>query len=94
MGVLHHELSVLYQAFVNDEPSPLPDLPIQYADYAIWQREWLRGDFLEEQVSYWKKQLEGITGVLNLPTDRPRPSRQSFRGSSQSLELPRADRQA
>ena len=59
MGVLYHELSVLYQAFANAETSPLADLPIQYADFAAWQREWLQGEVLESQLSYWKKQLEG-----------------------------------
>ena len=87
--IFFRELAISYEAFSKHKTPVLPELPIQYADYAIWQRERLRGDFLEEQVSYWKKQLEGITGVLNLPTDRPRPSRQSFRGSSQSLEFSR-----
>ena len=87
MGVLYRELSVLYQAFANSEPSPLPDLPIQYTDFAIWQRDWLQGEVLETQLSYWKKQLEGAPVVLNLPTDRPRPTIQSFRGASQSVEL-------
>jgi amino acid adenylation domain-containing protein len=87
MGVLNRELSVLYQAFTQDKPSPLPDLPIQYADYAVWQREWLKGEELERQLSYWKKQLEGAPGVLNLPTDRPRPALQSHRGARQSITL-------
>ncbi len=87
MGVLYRELSVLYQAFANAEPSPLADLPIQYADFAVWQRDWLQGEVLETQLSYWKKQLEGIPVVLNFPTDRPRPAIQSFRGARQSVEL-------
>ena len=87
MGVLYHELSVLYQAFANAETSPLADLPIQYADFAAWQREWLQGEVLESQLSYWKKQLDGAPVVLNLPTDRPRPTMQSFRGARQSVEL-------
>ena len=87
--IFFRELAISYEAFSKHKTPVLTEMPIQYADYAIWQRERLRGDFLEEQVSYWKKQLEGITGVLNLPTDRPRPSRQSFRGSSQSLEFSR-----
>ena len=89
MGVLYRELSVLYRASVNGEPSPLPELPIQYADFAVWQREWLQGEVLERQLSYWKKQLEGIPAVLNLPTDRPRPAVQSYRGARQSIELSR-----
>jgi len=88
MGVMHHELSVLYRAFSNGQPSPLPDLPIQYADYAVWQREWLEGGELERQISYWRKQLENIQ-ALQLPTDRPRLAVQSYRGASQSIVLPR-----
>jgi fengycin family lipopeptide synthetase B len=87
MGVLYRELSALYQAFKNREPSPLPDLPIQYADFAAWQREWLQGEVLQSQLSYWKKQLDGAPAVLNFPTDRPRPARQSFKGARQSVEL-------
>ena len=87
MGVLYRELSALYQAFANEEPSPLADLPIQYADFAVWQRDWLRGEVLENQLSYWKKQLGGVPAVLNFPTDRPRPARQSYRGARQSIEL-------
>ncbi|MDZ4343688.1 MAG: amino acid adenylation domain-containing protein [Candidatus Binatia bacterium] len=88
MGVLYRELSVLYQAFSNSQPSPLPDLPIQYGDYAVWQREWLMGEELERQISYWKKQLEGVS-PLQLPTDRPRPPVQTHRGAWQSLILPK-----
>src|SRR5437867_7865116 len=78
MGVLRRELSVLYEAFCDGRSSPLSDLPIQYADFAIWQREWLQGEVLESQLSYWKKRLKGIPAVLNLRTDRPRPAGQSF----------------
>ncbi|HEY1235681.1 MAG TPA: amino acid adenylation domain-containing protein, partial [Candidatus Binatia bacterium] len=87
MGVLHRELSELYRAFTQGKSSPLGELPIQYADYAIWQREWLRGGELERQLSYWKKQLEGAPALLNFPTDRPRPAVQSFRGASQTITL-------
>ena len=86
-GVLHSELAVLYRAFCHSEPSPLSPLAIQYADYAVWQRERLKGEVLESQLGYWKKQLEGMPAVLNLPTDRPRPAVQSFRGQRQILEL-------
>ena len=89
MGVLYRELSVLYEAYANGRPSPLPELPIQYADYAVWQRQWLQGEVLERQLSYWKKQLAGIPAVLNLPTDRPRPAVQSYRGACQSLSYPK-----
>jgi hypothetical protein len=87
MGVLHRELSVVYRAFCRSESSPLAELPIQYADFAVWQREWLQGEVLESQLSYWKKQLEGIPAVIDLPTDRPRPAVQSFRGKRQSIKL-------
>jgi amino acid adenylation domain-containing protein len=87
VGVLYRELSALYRAFANAEASPLPDLAIQYADFAAWQRERLQGVILESQLSYWKKQLEGAPVVLDLPTDRPRPSVQSFRGASRSVEF-------
>ena len=77
----------LYGALVDGQPSPLAELPIQYADFAVWQREWLQGEVLESQLSYWKKQLEGTPAVLNLPTDHPRPAVQSHRGARQSIEL-------
>jgi aspartate racemase len=69
-------------------PSPFTDLPIQYADYAHWQRQWLQGEILEEHLSYWKKQLAGVP-VLELPTDHPRPVVQTFRGSMHRFELPK-----
>ena len=81
MGVLVREVTALYEAFTRGEPSTLPELPIQYADYAAWQREHLSGETLEEQLSYWKGQLAGAPPVLELPTDRPRPAAQSYRGS-------------
>ena len=86
MGVLFGELSTLYEAFLAGKPSPLPALPIQYADYAVWQREWLTGEVLETQLSYWKKQLREIPEV-NLPTDRPRSVVASRRGARQSFVL-------
>jgi amino acid adenylation domain-containing protein len=89
MGVLVRELVTLYQAFDADQQSPLPDLAVQYADFAVWQREWQQGEFLEKQLAYWKAQLEGEPPVLNLPTDRPRPAVQSYRGAQQTVALPR-----
>ena len=80
MGVLMRELTVLYDAFSRRELSPLPELPIQYADYAVWQREWLQGEVLDQQMRYWREQLQGAPPVLELPTDHPRPAVQSFRG--------------
>ena len=87
MGILTRELWTLYEAYANGKPSPLPDLPVQYTDYAVWQRQWLKGKVLESQLSYWKKQLAHIP-ILNLPTDRPRPVLQSFRGARQPISLP------
>jgi len=88
MGVLYRELSALYEALSKGKPSPLPELPIQYADFAVWQRQWLQGGDLEAQLSYWKKQLAGFPSLLNLPTDRPRPAIQTYRGAHQSTMLP------
>ena len=87
LGVFIHELSALYQAFSTGRPSPLAELPIQYADFAAWQREWLQGAVLEEQLGYWQQQLAGAPGLLELPTDRPRPAVQSFRGASVAFGL-------
>jgi len=87
-GVLIREMAALYEAFSTGEPSPLPDLPIQYADFAVWQRQWLHGEVLETQLAYWKQQLVGVP-VLELPTNRPRPAIQTLRGARQSLELTR-----
>jgi amino acid adenylation domain-containing protein len=86
MGIFFRELSVLYDAYTHRQKSPLPELPIQYADYAVWQRNWLKGDILESQLSYWRKQLANIT-PLNLVTDRPRPAIQTFHGGRESLVL-------
>jgi amino acid adenylation domain-containing protein len=86
IGILARELSELYEAFSNGKPSPLAELPVQYADFAQWQRQWLQGEVLEEQLAYWKKQLESAP-TLQLPTDRPRPAVQTFRGARQSFML-------
>jgi acyl carrier protein len=74
MEILTREVSTLYAAYAAGQESPLPELPIQYADYAVWQRDWLQGEVLEEQLGYWRKQLAGAPAVLELPTDRPRPA--------------------
>ncbi|MCG3161077.1 MAG: Linear gramicidin synthase subunit D [Acidobacteria bacterium] len=81
------EIAILYDAFVAGRPSPLPELPIQYADYACWQRQSLQGDVLENQRAYWKWRLAGAPPSLDLPTNRPRPTIQSSRGASQSFVL-------
>ena len=88
MGVLIREVGALYRAFIDNEPSPVPELPVQYADFAVWQRRWLAGEVFETHLRYWRRQLGGELPVLKLPTDKPRPDVQSFRGSSESLQLP------
>lgn len=85
--VLVREVTMLYQAYTHGQSSPLPELPIQYADYVVWQREWLSGEVVAAQVDYWKRQLQGKVEPLELPVDRPRSSSQSFRGASQSWEF-------
>ncbi len=87
LGVFNREVAVLYEAFGAGEPSPLPELPIQYGDYAHWQRRFLSGDVLKEQLGYWKRQLSGNLPVLALPTDRPRPRIQTFRGAARAFSL-------
>ena len=87
-GVLLREMKTLYEAFLAGEPSPLPELEVQFADYAIWQREWAESGIVTPQLEYWKRQLAGAPPVLELPTDRPRPAAQSFRGSALRQELP------
>ena len=87
MGVLWREMIALYSAFQQGLPSPLPELPIQYADYTEWQRKWLRGDTYERQLEYWTSRLSHLP-VLQLPTDRPRPARLSYSGGSRNLAFP------
>ncbi|HSU13784.1 non-ribosomal peptide synthetase, partial [Longimicrobium sp.] len=74
MGVLSGELATLYEAFARGEASPLPELPVQYADFAMWQRAWLSGEVLEREIAWWRERLEGAPPVLELPTDRARPA--------------------
>jgi len=87
MGILIGEVEALYQAYSAGGESPLRELEIQYADYAVWQRKWLQGEALEQQLSYWKRQLNGAPAVLELPFDRRRPPIQNYRGERQSLAL-------
>ncbi|WP_444546333.1 non-ribosomal peptide synthase/polyketide synthase [Archangium lansingense] len=89
MGILVREVAGLYEAYSKGKPSPLAELPVQYADYAAWQREWLRGEVLEEQLGYWRNQLEGAPPVLELPTDKPRPAAQTYRGESRHAVWPK-----
>jgi amino acid adenylation domain-containing protein len=88
MGVLHREISALYENFSTGRPSPLPELPIQYADFGHWQRQLLEGQMLETQRAYWKKQLADAPAITELPTDRQRPSVQTYCGATQSFSLP------
>jgi len=87
MGVLVREIGEHYQARIECRPHRLPELTVQYVDFAIWQRQWLSGEVLERQLAYWREKLEGSTGVLELPADRPRPVAQSFRGANYACQL-------
>ncbi len=87
LGVFISELSAYYRAIATGNPITLPELPIQYADFAVWQRQWLINQVLERQLSYWKQQLTGAPPLLELPTDRPRPAIQTFRGGTERLQL-------
>jgi amino acid adenylation domain-containing protein len=90
VGVMLRELAELYGAFSAGQPSPLPELPIQYADFARWQREWLRGEALEAHLAWWSAHLSGgRVAPSELPADRPRPERPGHRGATGALELPR-----
>ncbi|HEX8244848.1 MAG TPA: condensation domain-containing protein, partial [Longimicrobium sp.] len=87
MGVFTRELGALYAAFRAGEPDPLPPLPVQYADYAAWQRKWVDGEVLKAQAEYWKETLAGAPELLELPTDHPRPARQDFSGGVVGIVL-------
>jgi hypothetical protein len=87
MGILTTELSNIYEALATNHDIDLSELPVQYPDFAEWQREWLQGEVLEEQLRYWLKSLAGAPAMLKLPTDHPRPAFQSFSGGSLSLKL-------
>ncbi|MCA2709692.1 MAG: amino acid adenylation domain-containing protein [Microcystis sp. M015S2] len=87
LSIFFDELSQLYAAFVQGLPSPLAKLSIQYADFAVWQRQWLTGEVLERQLNYWQKQLQDAPTILELPTDYPRPPIPSFRGDGQVFRL-------
>ncbi|HEX6373134.1 MAG TPA: non-ribosomal peptide synthase/polyketide synthase, partial [Longimicrobium sp.] len=90
MGVFVRELGALYDAFRAGGDDPLPALPIQYADYAAWQRRWVSGERLERQAGYWMRTLAGAPELLELPTDRPRPRKQDFAGDALTIELDEA----
>lgn len=94
IGVTLDEITTLYQAFLAQEPSPLPEPSIHYADYAAWQQEWLQGQVLEKQLAYWKNQLDGAPEALMLPTDYPRPTHHSFQGARSFITMPKSLSQA
>ncbi len=87
IGILVREMSALYAAFSQGEPSPLPEPPVQYADFAVWQRSWLHGEALEREIDWWRRQLAGLPPLLELPTDRPRPAVQSYQGAGRPVRL-------
>ncbi|MCI0546230.1 MAG: amino acid adenylation domain-containing protein [Candidatus Rokubacteria bacterium] len=87
-NVLFRELGTLYGAFAAGRPSPLPELPIQYADFAEWQRRALEGETLEAQLAYWRRHLAGRLPVLDLPSDRPRPAVETYRGATHVVTVP------
>ncbi|MEB1531134.1 condensation domain-containing protein, partial [Xanthomonas sp. WHRI 7945] len=86
-AILVKEFSALYAAFCRGEPDPLPPLPIQYADYAVWQRQWLQGDVLQGQLDFWREHLAGAPALLELPVDHPRPEVPSYAGSAVDVNL-------
>ena len=88
IGVLLRELGSLYEAFSKGQPSQLAELPIQYADFAVWQRDWLQGEVLEKLLGYWRKQLKGAPALLELPIARSRPALQSYRGARETALFP------
>jgi len=88
LGILVQEVAALYAAFSKDDSSPLPELTVQYADFAVWQREWLQGELFQQQLDYWSKQLADCPAALNLPTDRPRPAYQSYQGKIKFFDIP------
>ncbi|HVG44527.1 MAG TPA: condensation domain-containing protein, partial [Longimicrobium sp.] len=87
LGVLQREVGALYAAYREGRESPLPELAVQYADYAVWQREQLAGEVLDRQLSYWRERLAGAPELLELPTDHPRPAVQTYRGATVPVEL-------
>ncbi|CAK0763173.1 hypothetical protein CCP3SC5AM1_330001 [Gammaproteobacteria bacterium] len=94
INILVHELASLYPAFLHGQVSPLPPLPIQYADFALWQRQWLHGEVLATQLRYWKTQLAGAPELLSLPTDRPRPPVQTYEANVHRFQISVEDTQA
>ncbi|HEX8186014.1 MAG TPA: condensation domain-containing protein, partial [Blastocatellia bacterium] len=90
MGILLREMVSFYNAYSSRQSPPVANLPIQYVDYAQWQRQWMRGEALAAELDYWKKKLEGAATTLELPTSKPRPPFQSFKGRVESFTLSQA----
>lgn len=88
-AILVEEFATFYRALLENRSATLPSLPLQYADFAYWQRQWLQGERLEKHLAYWRKQLEGVPALLELPTDHPRPSLQSGRGGLYPFHVPK-----
>ncbi|GHG84282.1 non-ribosomal peptide synthetase [Comamonas sp. JC664] len=93
-GIFVQELTALYGAFSQDRASPLPELPLQYADFAAWQNQWMQGEVLTSQLDYWRRQLEGSDSALKLPTDRPRPRVRTYAGGKRAFQVDPAAAQA
>jgi amino acid adenylation domain-containing protein/FkbM family methyltransferase len=89
MELLHKELWEIYCAILESRLPKLPVLPVQFADFACWQKTWLQGDVLQEQLTYWKKELAGAPSLLELPSDKTRPATQTFRGATELFDIPR-----
>src|ERR1700736_2500445 len=87
IAVLFRELTRCYEAIANGQDANLPELPLQYSEYAQWQREYMTGEALARQVGYWKSKLAGAQTILDLPTDHPRPTAHSWHGSTEELSL-------
>jgi amino acid adenylation domain-containing protein len=88
IGILFRELASLYESYSARKPGALPELPLQYSDFALWQRQWLQGETLKNHLTFWKDYLSGANAILDLPADHPRPQAQSFRGARQSFRIP------
>ena len=89
MGVLQQEMALLYGAYARGQESPLKEMPVQYADYTLWQAQWLQGEVFARQMEYWTKQLAGMPELLELPVDKPRPAVPQHRGSTEAVTIAR-----
>ncbi len=87
MGVLQQEMALLYRAYVQGQESPLKEMPVQYADYTLWQAQWLKGEIFARQMEYWKKKLDGMPEFLQLPTDKPRSTLSRHRGNMEAVRI-------